>query len=29
VAFDKKGNVYGTTGGGGAYKKGVVFEVTP
>jgi uncharacterized repeat protein (TIGR03803 family) len=29
VAFDNKGNVYGTTGGGGAYKKGVVFEVTP
>jgi uncharacterized repeat protein (TIGR03803 family) len=29
VAFDRAGNLYGTTSGGGAYGEGVVFELTP
>ena len=29
VAFDTKGNLYGTTSGGGAYGWGAVFELTP
>ncbi len=29
VAMDKSGNLYGTTGYGGAYNAGTVFEVTP
>jgi uncharacterized repeat protein (TIGR03803 family) len=28
-AFDANGNLYGTTGGGGAYGFGIVFELTP
>jgi uncharacterized repeat protein (TIGR03803 family) len=29
LIFDKKGNLYGTTGGGGAYGAGTVFKLTP
>src|ERR1700733_7450802 len=29
VAFDKHGNLYGTTSGGGAYGQGIVFELVP
>jgi uncharacterized repeat protein (TIGR03803 family) len=29
VVVDAKGNVYGTTGGGGAYNYGIAFELTP
>ena len=29
VAFDVSGNLYGTAGGGGAYDKGVAWEITP
>ena len=29
VIFDSAGNLYGTTGGGGAYYMGTVFELTP
>ena len=29
LIFDKKGNLYGTTGGGGPYKYGTVFELSP
>jgi uncharacterized repeat protein (TIGR03803 family) len=29
LAFDKAGNLYGTTGDGGAYGNGVVFELSP
>ena len=29
VAFDTKGNLYGTTTGGGAYGEGTVFELSP
>jgi len=29
LVFDKKGNLYGVTGDGGAYDEGTVFEVTP
>jgi uncharacterized repeat protein (TIGR03803 family) len=29
VAFDKRGNLYGTTGGGGNYGYGTVFELSP
>jgi uncharacterized repeat protein (TIGR03803 family) len=29
VAFDKQGNLYGTTGAGGGYNRGTVFELTP
>ena len=29
LVLDQKGNVYGTTGGGGAYGAGVVFRLTP
>jgi len=29
LAFDAKGNLYGTTSGGGAYGDGTVFELTP
>jgi len=29
LVFDKQGNLYGTTGGGGAYGYGAVFKVTP
>jgi uncharacterized repeat protein (TIGR03803 family) len=29
VVFDAQGNLYGTTGGGGKYKHGTVFKVTP
>ncbi|MGA3093625.1 MAG: choice-of-anchor tandem repeat GloVer-containing protein [Terriglobales bacterium] len=29
LVFDKKGNLYGTTGAGGAYGDGTVFELTP
>ena len=29
VAFDQQGNLYGTTGGGGAYGYGTVFELSP
>src|ERR1700727_1066473 len=29
VVFDSNGNLYGTTYSGGAYNKGVVFELTP
>src|SRR5208283_3306386 len=28
LVFDKKGNLYGTTSGGGAYNQGTVFEIT-
>jgi uncharacterized repeat protein (TIGR03803 family) len=29
IAFDKKGNIYGTTGAGGAFGYGTVFEMSP
>ena len=29
VVFDKQGNLYGTTSGGGTYGQGVVFELSP
>ena len=29
LVFDKKGNLYGTTHGGGAYGGGTVFKLTP
>jgi uncharacterized repeat protein (TIGR03803 family) len=29
VVFDKDGNLYGTTSGGGSYGQGIVFELTP
>jgi uncharacterized repeat protein (TIGR03803 family) len=29
IAFDAQGNIYGTTGGGGTYGYGAVFELTP
>lgn len=29
LAFDKAGNIFGTNTGGGAYKRGAVFELTP
>jgi len=29
LIFDQKGNLYGTTGGGGAHNGGVVFKLTP
>jgi uncharacterized repeat protein (TIGR03803 family) len=29
VIFDSAGNLYGTTGAGGAYDEGIVFELTP
>jgi uncharacterized repeat protein (TIGR03803 family) len=29
LIFDAAGNLYGTTGGGGASKDGIVFEITP
>jgi hypothetical protein len=29
VILDSKGNIFGTTGGGGKYNMGVVFEITP
>jgi uncharacterized repeat protein (TIGR03803 family) len=29
LIFDQKGNLYGTTGGGGPYKYGTVFELSP
>ena len=29
VVFDKQGNIYGTTSGGGAYGDGTVFELSP
>jgi uncharacterized repeat protein (TIGR03803 family) len=29
VIFDAKGNLYGTTWGGGLYGDGVVWEITP
>jgi uncharacterized repeat protein (TIGR03803 family) len=29
MTFDKKGNLYGTTSGGGAYDEGTVFKLTP
>ena len=29
LVFDASGNLYGTTGGGGAYNDGVVFKLTP
>ncbi len=29
LVFDQKGNLYGTTWGGGAYNEGVVFKLTP
>jgi len=29
LIFDQKGNLYGTTQGGGDYEGGVVFKVTP
>jgi uncharacterized repeat protein (TIGR03803 family) len=29
LAFDPEGNIYGTTGGGGIYDYGTVFELTP
>jgi uncharacterized repeat protein (TIGR03803 family) len=29
LILDKKGNLYGTTSGGGAYDEGTVFKLTP
>jgi len=29
LTFDKKGNLYGTTSGGGAHNEGIVFELSP
>jgi uncharacterized repeat protein (TIGR03803 family) len=29
LTFDKSGNLWGATGGGGAYKEGAIFELTP
>jgi len=29
LVFDSSGNIYGTTGGGGAYDSGIAFELTP